>query len=69
MGGSAGGNIAYHAGLRAATEIDKLEPLVIRGLILHQPYFGGSQRTQSELRDNDPILPLSVCDLCGNYHY
>ncbi|XP_050263622.1 carboxylesterase 1-like isoform X1 [Quercus robur] len=63
MGGSAGGNIAYHAGLRAATEIDKLEPLVIRGLILLQPYFGGSQRTQSELRDNDPILPLSVCDL------
>ena len=63
MGSSAGGNIAYHAGLRAATEIDKLEPLVIRGLILLQPYFGGSQRTQSELRDNDPILPLSVLDL------
>ncbi|KAK7811458.1 carboxylesterase 1 [Quercus suber] len=63
MGGSAGGNIAYHARLRAATEIDKVEPLVIRGLILYQPYFGGSQRTQSELRNNDPILPLSVCDL------
>ncbi|KAM4075287.1 hypothetical protein ACJW30_10G157900 [Castanea mollissima] len=50
-------------GLRASVETDKLEPLVIRGLILHQPFFGGSQRTQPELRDNDPILPLSVFDL------
>nr|XP_023900309.1 carboxylesterase 1-like [Quercus suber]POE50865.1 carboxylesterase 1 [Quercus suber] len=63
MGVSSGGNIAYHAGLRASVETDKLEPLVIRGLILHQPFFGGSQRTQSELRDNDPNFPLSVCDL------
>ncbi|KAM3688514.1 hypothetical protein ACJW31_10G156300 [Castanea mollissima] len=54
---------AYHVGLRASVETDKLEPLVIKGLILHQPFFGGSQRTQSELRDNDPILPLSVSDL------
>lgn len=64
MGGSAGGNIAYHAGLRAAVEAQSLEPIKIRGLILHQPFFGGTQRTGSELRlVNDSILPPCVSDL------
>jgi acetyl esterase/lipase len=64
MGSSAGGNIAYHAGLRAADEVGHLEPLKIRGLILQQPFFGGIQRTGSELRlVNDPALPPSVSDL------
>ncbi|XP_061359002.1 carboxylesterase 1-like [Gastrolobium bilobum] len=61
MGSSAGGNMAYHAGLRAS--VGKFDPLKIRGLILHQPFFGGSQRTESELRlINDPVLPLRSCD-------
>ncbi|KAM5557255.1 carboxylesterase 1 [Rosa sericea] len=65
MGSSAGGNIAYNAGLRAAAEgIDLLHPLKIRGLILVQPYFGGNRRTSSELRlVNNPVLAPSVCDL------
>ncbi|KAE8022390.1 hypothetical protein FH972_008192 [Carpinus fangiana] len=61
---SAGGSIAYHAGLRAAAEIDHLEPLKIRGLILQQPFFGGIQRAGSELTHiNDPFLPPCVTDL------
>lgn len=64
MGSSAGGNIAYHAGLRAVVGVNHLNPLQIRGLILQQPFFGGTQRSGSELRmANDPVLPLSCCDL------
>ncbi|KAJ9164117.1 hypothetical protein P3X46_023731 [Hevea brasiliensis] len=64
MGASAGANIAYHAGLRVAETVEHLEPLKIEGLILHQPFFGGSKRTESELRMmNDPILPLCSNDL------
>ena len=65
MGNSAGATIAYHAGLRAAVEVDHLEPLKIRGLILRQAYFGGTNRTGSELRlVDDPVFPLCVNDLC-----
>ncbi|XP_010272622.1 PREDICTED: carboxylesterase 1 [Nelumbo nucifera] len=64
MGSSAGGNIAYHAGLRAQAMAHDLEPLKITGLILHQPFFGGSQRTESESNlANNPFLPLSVTDV------
>ncbi|KAJ4706127.1 Alpha/beta hydrolase-3 [Melia azedarach] len=59
MGDSAGGNIAYHVGLRAASETDNLLPLKIRGLLLNQPYFGGVKCTESEFRMmNDTGLPL-----------
>ncbi|MED6182752.1 hypothetical protein PIB30_031630 [Stylosanthes scabra] len=65
MGSSSGANIAYHAGLRAASDHDlDLKPLKIKGLILRQVACGGTKRTESELRlEKDPILPLSDADL------
>ncbi|XP_056158909.1 carboxylesterase 1-like [Syzygium oleosum] len=64
MGNSAGGNVAFHAGLRASASHDDLEPLKIRGLILHHPFFSGTQRTPSELRlASDQTLPLAANDL------
>ncbi|CAL0333224.1 unnamed protein product [Lupinus luteus] len=67
MGTSAGGNMVYHVGLRVLQKtIDDFdfEPLKIRGLILHHPFFGGAQRTESELRlINDEVLPLKSGDM------
>ncbi|KAL2334559.1 hypothetical protein Fmac_015772 [Flemingia macrophylla] len=64
MGNSAGGTIAYFAGLRAAERALDLEPLKIRGLILRQPFFGGTHRTESEVRlEFHDFLPLCVSDL------
>ncbi|KAM1140761.1 hypothetical protein EV1_040417 [Malus domestica] len=63
MGTSAGGNLAYHAGLRVCEDGDRLQPLRIKGLVLHHPFFGGSQRTGSELAmADDPILSLPAND-------
>ncbi|XP_065847810.1 carboxylesterase 1-like [Euphorbia lathyris] len=61
MGTSAGGNIGFHVVSRSF-KLD-LEPLKIRGLILHHPFFGGLERTQSEIKMAfDSILPLAGND-------
>lgn len=63
MGSSAGGNIAYNAGLRVAAGDDQVYKM-INGLILVQPFFGGTYRTGSELRlANDPYLSLCTNDM------
>ncbi|XP_045808028.1 carboxylesterase 1-like [Trifolium pratense] len=67
MGESAGGNIAYNAGLRAASIVNEIKPVNIKGLILIQPFFGGTKRTPSELRlEKDLNLPLIVTDSMWN---
>ncbi|KAI5444698.1 hypothetical protein KIW84_013102 [Lathyrus oleraceus] len=63
MGSSAGGNIAYNAGLRVAMVEDELSKM-IKGLILVQPFFSGTHRTRSEIKlANDSHLLLCNNDM------
>lgn len=63
MGSSSGANIVYHAGLRAAGDAEALRPLRVAGHVYIQPYFGGVERTASELAmEDDAFLPLRAAD-------
>ncbi|CAO2170081.1 unnamed protein product, partial [Urochloa humidicola] len=60
MGSSCGGNIAFFAGLR---NTNCPSSAAVRGLVLHQPYLGGVERTPSEARSgDDAMLPLEAND-------
>ncbi|GFP88508.1 probable carboxylesterase 18, partial [Phtheirospermum japonicum] len=50
MGDSSGGNIAHHVTVRALRAGSRFEKLRIAGVIGVQPFFGGEERTESELR-------------------
>ncbi|CAD6264977.1 unnamed protein product [Miscanthus lutarioriparius] len=61
MGSSSGGNMAFFAALRTGG-LD-LGPATVRGVLLHQPYFGGVDRTPSEAGSvDDAMLPLEAND-------
>eukprot|EP01018_Ginkgo_biloba_P039746 Gb_17753 [translate_table: standard] len=61
MGDSAGGNIVHHVGCRAAEEgVDGLN--IVRHMLL-QPFFGGQERTPSEVRlVNVPLISVENAD-------
>ncbi|XP_074318983.1 carboxylesterase 1-like [Silene latifolia] len=63
MGESAGGNITYHVGLKAAVQSNDFKPLVIKGLVLIQPFLGRLNRTKPETQlENDVVRQLELCD-------
>ncbi|XP_073002825.1 probable carboxylesterase 18 [Typha latifolia] len=65
-GDSAGGNIAHHVALRwssAAAASDARARVRIAGIIAIQPFFGGEERTESEIRLNRaPMVSMKVTD-------
>lgn len=61
MGDSAGGNLVHHLAVKAGA-ID-LSPISLVGLILIQPFFGGEERTVSEIQyRNGKLSKLEECD-------
>ncbi|KAL0364457.1 UNVERIFIED_CONTAM: putative carboxylesterase 18 [Sesamum angustifolium] len=62
-GDSAGGNIAHHVTVRACNNSQQLDKLRIEGLMLLQPFFGGEERTEAELRlKRAPVLNVEYTD-------
>ncbi|KAK4426988.1 putative carboxylesterase 18 [Sesamum alatum] len=62
-GDSAGGNIAHHVTVRACKNAQLLDKLRIKGLVLLQPFFGGEERTEAELRlKRAPMLNVEATD-------
>ncbi|TVU04689.1 hypothetical protein EJB05_47819, partial [Eragrostis curvula] len=64
MGASSGGNMAFFASV-LTTNNGAAAPVAatVRGLLLHQPYFGSVERTPSEARsEHDAVLPLEAND-------
>ncbi|KAE8725419.1 putative carboxylesterase 18 [Hibiscus syriacus] len=58
-GDSAGANLAHHVAIRAC-RTKALGTVKIIGLISIQPFFGGEERTESEIKLMDPLLLVSV---------
>uniref|UniRef100_A0ACD5X5N1 Uncharacterized protein n=1 Tax=Avena sativa TaxID=4498 RepID=A0ACD5X5N1_AVESA len=62
-GDSAGANIAHHVARRYAISSQSFANVRISGLIAIQPFFGGQERTPSELRlEGAPIVSIARCD-------
>jgi acetyl esterase/lipase len=60
-GDSAGGNLAHHLAVRACRERFRVVNVV--GLISIQPYFGGEERTESEIRlARAPLVSMARTD-------
>lgn len=60
-GDSAGGNIAHHVAVRVCQ--DPLKRVKLVGMIAMQPFFGGMERTGSEIRlVRAPLLSLENTD-------
>ncbi|KAI6699981.1 hypothetical protein NL676_014305 [Syzygium grande] len=65
-GDSAGANIAHHVAVRACRPEEKrLERVRVVGLVSIQPFFGGTERTESETRLVDaPLVSVPRTDIC-----
>ncbi|XP_057808753.1 probable carboxylesterase 18 [Salvia miltiorrhiza] len=63
-GDSAGGNIAHHVTVRAVEQAEQFHKIRIVGMLGLQPFFGGQQRTESELRlTKAPMLSVESTDM------
>ncbi|KAK6944164.1 Alpha/beta hydrolase fold-3 [Dillenia turbinata] len=62
LGDSSGGNIAHHVAVRTGSGLVEFSPIQVRGYVLLAPFFGGSDRTASELGPPEGLLNLDILD-------
>ncbi|KAH6809369.1 hypothetical protein C2S51_027152 [Perilla frutescens var. frutescens] len=63
-GDSAGGNIAHHVTVRAIQNLEQFNNIRIIGHLGLQPFFGGEERTESELRlTRAPMITVKETDV------
>lgn len=63
-GDSAGGNISHHVAVRAGLDPAALGRVKLAGIVALQPFFGGEERTESELRlARAPVLTADGADV------
>ncbi|XP_078181891.1 putative carboxylesterase 18 [Carex rostrata] len=63
MGDSAGANIAHHVARRYCTETANWNRIKLSGVIAIQPFFGGEERTESEIRlEGAPLVSQERTD-------
>ncbi|KAJ3675499.1 hypothetical protein LUZ60_004541 [Juncus effusus] len=62
-GDTAGANIAHHMARRWAVSIENWEKIKIKGIMAIQPFFGGEERTEAEIRNQYmPVLTIPRID-------
>ncbi|KAJ1685952.1 hypothetical protein LUZ63_017342 [Rhynchospora breviuscula] len=62
-GDSAGANIAHHVARRFCTEATSSIRIKLAGVISIQPFFGGEERTESEIRlEGAPLVSMERTD-------
>lgn len=62
-GDSAGGNIAHHVAVEAGQGRRALDKIKLAGFVAVQPFFGGEERTEAELRlAKGPVLTAEITD-------
>ncbi|CAN6169014.1 unnamed protein product [Urochloa humidicola] len=59
-GDSAGGNIAHHVARLWTAASPPSNPIRLAGVILVQPYFGGEERTEAEVRMDGKVPVVTV---------
>ncbi|KAM7258707.1 hypothetical protein ACFE04_014448 [Oxalis oulophora] len=67
-GDSAGANLAHFVAIKASEYRENFQRVKVIGLLASQPFFGGEERTDSELKlVNDPMITLQGTDLLWKY--
>ncbi|XP_022842434.1 probable carboxylesterase 15 [Olea europaea var. sylvestris] len=62
VGDSSGGNLAHHLAVKLGPSSPGLNPIRVRGYVLMAPFFGGTDRTKSEVEAPEPYLNLEILD-------